>query len=247
VKKSIFITGASSGIGRALSVEMASRGYDLALTARRHELLEQVRDTVLSQFPDRTVEIRALDITDYEAIPQVLNEMIDAMNGIDIVFVNAGIGLAGKIGHGKLESAIRTLETNLIGAIATVDAAVACFMEQGKGHVVGVSSVTAARGFPGLSAYTASKAGLSAYLETLRVEVYRKNIDVTVLYPGYIDTPLNDMLPNRPFVISAEKGASIIGRLIEKKVKSSTVPVFPWNLIGPLLRLLPAGIIYRMG
>ncbi len=247
MNKSILITGASSGIGKALSLEMARRNYSLALTARRYEVLEQIRDTILSQYPDRTVEIRTLDITDYEAIPPVLNEMADAMNGIDIVFVNAGIGLAGKIGHGKQESAIRTIETNLIGAMATIDAATAYFIEQGKGHIVGVSSVTALRGFSGLSAYTASKAGLSAYLETLRVEVYRKNIDVTILYPGYIDTPLNDMLPNRPFVISAEKGAAIIARLIEKKVKSSTVPVFPWNLIGPLLRRLPTSIIYRMG
>ncbi len=246
MNKSIFITGASSGIGKALSVEMARRNYTLGLTARRHELLEEVRDTILSQFPDRTVEIRAIDITDYEAIPSVLKEMADAMNGIDIVFANAGIGPAAKIGHGKLKSAIRTIETNLLGAMATIDAAVAYFMEQGKGHIVGVSSVTALRGFSGLSAYTASKAGLSAYLETLRVEVCRKNIDLTVLYPGYIDTPLNNMLPNRPFVISAEKGAAIMARLIEKKVKSSTVPVFPWNFIGPILRRLPAGIIHKM-
>lgn len=79
----------------------------------------------------------------------------------------------------------------------------------------------------------------------MRAELFRKNIDVTVLYPGYIDTPLNDMLPNRPFLISVEKGAAIIARLIEKRVKSSTVPVYPWNVVGRLLKILPTGVISR--
>lgn len=100
---------------------------------------------------------------------------------------------------------------------------------------------------PGNSAYCASKAGFSTYLEALCAEVYREKIEVTVLHPGLIDTPLNNMLPNRPFVIPVEKGAAIIARLIERKVKSSTVPVFPWNVIGVLLKLLPTNIIAKMG
>jgi len=116
---------------------------------------------------------------------------------------------------------------NLIGAIATVDAAAAYFLDKGKGHIVGTSSVAAFRGMPRSSAYSASKAGFAIYLEAVRAELYKKNIDVTVLYPGYIDTPFNERLKSRPFLISVEKGAGIIVRLIEKKVKSSTVPVYP--------------------
>ena len=111
---------------------------------------------------------------------------------------------------------------------------------------MGVASVAAFRGMPRSASYSASKAGLSVYLEALRAETYRKKIDITVLYPGYIDTPLNNMLKNRPFLITVEKGAAIIANLIEKKAKSSTVPVFPWNIIGRLLKILPTSIISKM-
>ena len=76
--------------------------------------------------------------------------------------------------------------------------------------------------------------------------MFKKNIDVTVLYPGYIDTPFNNMLKNRPFLISVEKGARIIARLIEKRVHSSTVPVYPWNIVGRLMKILPTGVVARM-
>lgn len=246
MKKSILITGATSGIGKALAFELAKRGYSMALTGRRTDLLKDIRKEIKEAYSEPAVEIHALDVTAYETVPPVVREMADALGGLDIVFANAGIALEGKVGQATFENAITTIKTNLLGAMATVDAAVAYFLERGRGHIVATSSVAAFRGLPGHSSYCASKAGLSAYLDTLRTEVYRKNIDITVLHPGFIDTPLNDMLPRRPFVIPAEKGAAIIARLIEKKAKTPTVPVFPWNLIRPLLRILPTGIVARM-
>lgn len=80
-----------------------------------------------------------------------------------------------------------------------MDAAATLFLKQGTGHIVGVSSVAAFRGMPRSASYSASKAGIAIYLEALRAELYGKNIDITVLYPGYIDTPLNNMLPSRPY------------------------------------------------
>lgn len=243
---SILITGASSGIGKALAFEMAGRGYALGLAARREDELKQIQEQILAKYPSAKIAVRHLDVTDYETIPEVLSYFSNLMKQIDIVMVNAGIGLGEKVGHGKFDQARKTIETNMIGAMATVDAAVAYFLRQGKGHVVGVSSVAAFRGMPGNASYCASKAGLAVYLEALRAEVLKKHIRVTVLYPGYIDTPLNNMIPNRPFLISVEKGAAIIADLIEKKKKSSTVPVFPWNIIGRLLKILPVSVIAKM-
>jgi NAD(P)-dependent dehydrogenase (short-subunit alcohol dehydrogenase family) len=177
---------------------------------------------------------------------KAVNEMAHELGGLDIVFANAGIGLGERVGRGDFEKARATIEVNLIGAIATVDAAAAYFLKKGKGHIVGTSSVAAFRGMPRNSAYSASKAGFSVYLETVRVELLKKNIHVTVLYPGYIDTPLNSMLKRRPFLISAEKGATIIAHLIGKKVKSSTVPVFPWNIVGRVMKILPASMMARI-
>ncbi len=244
--RSILITGATSGIGKALAFEMAKRGYSLALTGRRGEALEQIKTEIEKQYPHQKVETRALDITDYSNVPVVIRELADKLGGLDIVFANAGIAHSGKVGRGELDQAFQNIDVNLKGAMATVDAAVACFLEKGKGHIVGTSSVAAFRGLRNNSAYCASKAGFATYLEALRVEMHKKNIAVTVLYPGYIDTPLNDMMSNRPFLISAEKGAAIIAKLIERKAKSKTVPVFPWNIVGRLFKILPTGIMAKM-
>jgi short-subunit dehydrogenase len=245
MSKSILITGASSGIGRAVACEMARRGYSLALASQRVDQINELKAEIEQQCGPPAVVVRALDVTNYDDVYRAVDEVAAALGGLDIVFANAGVGLGERVGRGDFEKARRTIEVNLIGAIATVDAAAAHFLKKGKGHIVGTSSVAAFRGMPRSSAYSASKAGLAVYLEAVRAELYRKNIDVTVLYPGYIDTPLNNMLPNRPFLISVEKGAAIIASLIEKRVKSSTVPVYPWNIVGRLLKILPTGMISK--
>jgi len=241
------ITGASSGIGKALAFELAKKGYSLALTARSKDRLEQVQQDIVSAHNPPIVAVRPLDVTDYDDVFKAVNEMAHELGGLDIVFANAGIGLGERVGRGDFEKARRTIEVNLIGAIATVDAAAAYFLKKGKGHIMGTSSVAAFRGMPKNSAYSASKAGFATYLEAVRVELYRKNIQVTVLYPGYIDTPINQMLKRRPFLVSPEKGAAIIADLMEKKVKASTVPIFPWNIIGRLMKIAPTAMIAEKG
>ncbi|MFO8113502.1 MAG: SDR family oxidoreductase [Desulfosalsimonadaceae bacterium] len=246
MSKTIFITGASSGIGKALAFEMAKKGYGLALAARNHDALRKIQEEIHRTYAPPVTAIRPLDVTHYSDVYAAFSEMAEETGGIDIVLANAGVGLGEKVGRGDFDKAKQTLEVNLLGAIATMDAAAAYFLEKGKGHIVGISSVAAFRGMPKSSAYCASKAGLAVYMEAMRAELYRKNIDITVLYPGFIDTPLNDMLPSRPFLISVEKGAQIIAKLIEKKVRSSTVPVFPWNIVGRILKILPTAVIARM-
>ena len=243
--KKILITGASSGIGRALAYELAGRGYALALTARRVDVLEEMRSDLKARHPAVTVALHPLDVTDTDSVPGVLAACADGLGGLDILIANAGIGLGEKVGRGRFEDARRTIETNLVGAMACVDAAVAMFLDQGQGHIVGVSSVTAFLGLPRMASYGASKAALTLYLKSLRAELYGKNIQVTILNPGYIDTPLNDMLKSRPFLISAPKGAAIMADMIERRVKVATVPVWPWRLVAPLLKRLPTRLIAR--
>jgi len=241
--KSIMITGASSGIGCALACEMSGRGYSLALAARRLEELRMVQKDIGRAHPSVKVEVCRLDVTEYDTIAPVLQQFAASLGGLDIVFANAGIGFGEKIGAREFSRARRTIETNLIGAMATVDAAVTYFLQRGSGHIVGTSSVSAFRGMPRGSSYSASKAGLACYLETLRAEVYRKNIAVTVLYPGYIDTPLNRKVRSRPFLISAEKGAALMANKIERKARSAMVPVMPWCILARLSKILPTRLI----
>jgi short-subunit dehydrogenase len=245
VAKTVFITGASSGIGRALALELARRGYDLFLTARRLDVLEQVRADIATVDPVRMVEIRQLDVTDDRDVATAIAEAAEKLGRCDIVVANAGLGNSGLVGEGSVERARAIVETNLIGAIATIDAAVALFRRQGGGQIVGMSSVAAVRGLPGSASYSASKAGLGVYLESVRAETYREPITVTTIAPGYIDTPINQDMRSRPFLIDVEKGARITADLIERGVKYSTVPRFPWTLIAPLLRVLPTSLLAR--
>lgn len=244
--QSIVITGGSDGIGKALAWEMARRGYNIGLTARRLDSLEQIKQEISLAHPELVVAVRALDITHYEQVEGVLNELAHALGGIDILMVNAGIARAGKVGKLALADQLSVIDTNVNGAIASIDAGLKIFRQQGHGHLVATSSVAAYRGLPRNSAYSASKAALSTLMEGIRAETYHENIDVSVLHPGFIDTAINRDLASRPFVIDVDKGAKIVADLIEKKVKRSTVPVFPWNLVAPLLRRLPVSMIAKM-
>ena len=243
---SVMITGASSGIGRALAREMAARGHHLALTARRLDKLESLRAQIGQDHPGVQVAVRALDVTRYDQVGPVMADLADALGSLETVVVNAGIGLGEKIGDDRFDNCRRMIETNLLGAVATVDAAVPYLQTQGRGHIVGISSFLAFRGLPRSAVYSATKAALASYLQALRPYVRRKGIDVTIFYPGFIDTPLNRMLPHRPFVISAEKGARLMADKMARRVKTAMIPAWPWFLAKGLLRLVPDRFIAGM-
>ena len=169
----------------------------------------------------------------------------NALGGLDGIIANAGIALAGKAGGGHFERARLTLETNLIGAIACLDAAAALFRQQGHGHLVAVASVAGKRGLPHTSAYSASKAGLISYMESTRAELLGKGIDTSLILPGFIDTPLNRDMPSRPFLIDVERGAALIAKHIDKRHRSAYVPGWPWAILGRLLPLLPTSMIAK--
>jgi len=243
MNKTVLITGASSGIGASLAREFAGRGCQLALCARNRDKLEALAEEITSEHPGCGIEVRQLDVTDVTAVSDCIEELAGALNGLDVVIANAGIGGGGRIGSGHFQEDQAIIQTNVIGAMATIDAAMALFQRQSSGHIVAISSVAASRGLPRAGAYAASKAALATYMEALEIEVYHTPIRTTTLFPGYIDTPINQMLKSRPFLIDVEKGARIMVDLIERQVTRSTVPVYPWNLIGRLLKLAPKRLL----
>ena len=238
------LTGASSGIGEALARQLASQGYDLALAARREDSLQRLA-AELRQTYGRTIAVLPLDVTDYAACQQVVALAHEVLGGLDGLIANAGIGLAGKAGSGHFERYRQTLQTNLIGAIACLDAATELFRQQGNGHLVAIASVAGKRGLPGSAGYSASKAGLISHMQSLELELYRSTIATTTILPGYIDTPINQNAGPRPFLIDVEKGARLIARHIEKRSRSAYVPGWPWALIGRLLSCLPTSLLAR--
>ncbi len=190
--------------------------------------------------------LKTLDVTDFQAVGPVLQECAEALGDIDIVVANAGVAFGAKAGVGQFERMQATIDVNLTGAIATSEAALELFRRQGRGHLVGISSVAALRGMPRQGAYCATKAGFSRYLESVRCETYREPIKVTELAPGYIDTDLNRSLKSRPFVISAEKGTRIMADLIEREVGFRYVPPWPWTLVAQVIKVLPVSLLRRM-
>lgn len=242
--KRYLLTGASSGIGAALARELASQGYDLALAARRTDSLQQLAGELRSRF-GRTIVVLPLDVTDYAACAQVPAQAAEALGGLDGIIANAGIALAGKAGGGHFERIRLTLETNLLGAIACLEAATVLFRQQGHGHLVAVASVAGKRGLPRSLGYSASKAGLIAYMESLAAELHGKPIDTTLLLPGFIDTPLNQDMAKRPFLISVERGAQLIAQQIHRRRPRAYVPGWPWALLGPVLPCLPNSWLAR--
>jgi NADP-dependent 3-hydroxy acid dehydrogenase YdfG len=243
--KVVFLTGASSGIGVALAPELASRGYDLVLAARRLDSLEQLKRDITARFPQRKVAVRALDVRHYEAVQEAVAAAAVEFGGLDKVIVNAGIGSTGMIGQGGFAADRAVIETNVIGAMATIDAAVALMRRQNRGQIVVISSVAAFRGLPGAGSYSASKAAIAVYAEAARAELHGTPVRITTLFPGYIDTPINQDMARRPFLIGVDKGARIIAELMERGVQTSTVPVFPWNLVARLLPLLPTAVLVK--
>lgn len=241
VARSIFITGASAGIGEALALEFAQRGYEVAVAARRLGRLQELAGRLTAAGAARVLPM-ALDVADYAAVGSAVEQVAREFGRLEIVVANAGVGVLTPVGKGRFETERQTIEVNLLGAIATIEAAVPIMRRQKSGQLVGITSMAGWRGLAGFGAYSASKGGLHRYLQSLRTEVANDGIAVTELSPGFIDTDMNRTLGQRPFLIDVRKGAALMAAMIERRVGYRTVPVWPWSLIGPLLKVLPASL-----
>jgi hypothetical protein len=248
--RAAIITGASSGIGNALAKELAARGYDLGLTARREGVLQELKAAIEAAHPGRRVVVQAMDVDDPANVRDGVRSLFAALGDVQVVVANAGIGGPHKVGAGEFDRSRRIIVTNLIGGMATGDAAIECWRERpgpGPRRLVGITSVAGFRGLPTSSAYSASKAGFSTWLEATRAEVKPLGIDVVDIAPGYIDTPINQDMASRPFLIPPDDGARRIADLVERGVYRSAVPTWPWNAIGWVMRRVPDVLWARLG
>ncbi len=234
----VFITGASSGIGAALALEYARRGATLGLLARRREVLEKL----LATLPNAASHhLYAVDVCDHAALAQAADSFIQATGGADIVIASAGIS------HGTLTEHPADLPvfeaivaTNLTATFATFAPFIATMKNQATPcRLVGVASVAGIRGLPGAEAYSASKAAVISYCESLRLELKPHGIDVVTIAPGYIDTPMTEKNRYRmPFLMPAKRFAAKAADTIDK---GSSYAVIPWQMgvVAKVLRALP--------
>lgn len=248
--KTILITGASSGIGAGMATIFASLGYNLGLCARRTERLASLKETLLKEHPSIRVEIKALDVSDYDAVFEVFKAFHADFGVIDRIIVNAGVGDGRRIGTGRFHINRRTAEIDFIAALAQCEAAMEIFRAQNQGHLVAISSMSAMRGMPKhLTVYAASKAGLAHLAEGIRAEMIADNlpIKVTTIYPGYIRTEINEGAKKLPFEVDANTGSIAIVAAIESAVEEACIPAVPWVAVGQAMKHLPLSLVNKIG
>lgn len=240
----LIITGASAGIGKALAWEFARRNCRLGLTGRRLDVLEQLQSELQAQ-TGVEVHIARVDVDETDSVEQNLLDLCTKLGDVDSIVINAGINNFTRVGNGQLADETAIIRTNLIGAMATANAAVSYFLERGRGQIVGISSLASLQPIPSQAAYCASKAGISMYLDALRIEHKDNNIDVTQIRPGFIKTEIMENIDRYPFAISAEQAAKEMATAILARRKDVFVPRFPWSLFRPALGHLPDKIWKR--
>ncbi|WP_026918778.1 SDR family oxidoreductase [Gordonia shandongensis] len=244
VREKIIITGASSGLGEGMAREFAARGRSLGLAARRRDRLDQLADELRPQAA--AVAVQMLDVTDVDAVPEAIGALAADLGGVDRIIVNAGLGKGAPIGTGRADANLETVQTNLVGALAQIEAAMAIFRAQNHGHLVLVSSMSAIRGMPkAQAAYSASKAGLSALGQGLQAELAGSPIAVTVLLPGYIETDINRGV-RTSMMTDTESGVRAMVAAIEAEKRRAPVPGWPWRPISWALAHLPDAVTARM-
>ena len=225
--KVVLITGASSGIGEGLALAIAKRGATLGLLARREgELRDLARRC---ETAGGAARVYACDVTDSPAVENAAADLRRECGHIDIMIANAGIGGNNSETRSLLPEAVKkVIDINLLGAVNSIHAVLPDMLKRGSGHLVAISSLAGFRGLPKSAAYSASKAGMTALFESIRLDVQHKGIDVTIIQPGFIKTPLTAGRENKmPFLIELDDAIPMFIRAIEKKKKFAA---FPWQL-----------------
>jgi dehydrogenase/reductase SDR family member 7B len=186
--KIVWITGASSGIGEALTYSFNSEGSHVIISARREDELVRVKKSC--QFPDN-VTIAVMDITDMETMPKIVEEMIQKHKTIDVLINNSGISQRSYIKETPLDIDRKVMEINFFGTINLTKLVLPVMLKNKSGQIAVTSSVVGKFGFPLRSAYSASKHALHGFFETLRAECHPDNIKVNIIIPGRISTNIS--------------------------------------------------------
>ncbi len=215
------ITGASSGLGRALALWFAKRGTTVYAAARRADQLESLKALA----PDKIIPF-VLDVADADAAHDAVKQLDETCGGLDLVVANAGVGDEMKAEQIEWKRVRKVLDVNVLGATATLVGALPGMVKRKKGHVVGISSLAAFLALPRFGAYNASKTYLTAWLENLRLDVEQHGVNVTAIHPGFVKSEMTEK--NRfsmPFLLETDDAAALMGRAIEGKRSFFS---YPW-------------------
>jgi short-subunit dehydrogenase len=245
--KTVFITGASSGLGRALSLWFARRGARVWAAARRAEQLASLKAEVEAAGGPGVIEPVILDVTDSGAVRRALQSADDTIpSGLEVVVANAGVGSEMRPKRDSWPELERMLEVNVRGAAATLLALAPRMAERGRGQLVGISSIAAWVVVPRTGTYSATKAFLEVFCDGLRIDLQPFGVQVTCIFPGFVKSEIT--AKNRypmPFLLETDDAADRIGRAILRRQKRFAFP-WPMALAGRTARLFPKGVVARL-
>lgn len=227
----VIIIGASSGIGAEVAKRFLQQGHKVAITARHLDLLEEI----IAPYPD-TGHALQMDVQKPEESVDQLHQLIEQLDGLDLLIVNPGINHL----FPNWEQAMSIIQTNVVGCTALLQAGYEYFVEQGKGHLVGVSSIAAIRGSGPSPPYGASKAFIMRYLEGLRKRIYHKGYDITVtdIRPGYTATKMTAGQKKLFWTNPLDKAVDHIIKAIEREKKVAYI-LPRWRLIAIVMQHVP--------
>ena len=240
-KKVIWITGASSGIGKALAIKFAENGWIVAASARRENLLKELQNI------NQNIHPYPLDVTDIEKCKLTAKSIIDNLNSIDICVFGTGMHDPKSEKKFNLNKIREIMEVNYFGTMNSINSIYNYFSEKKNGQISIISSVAGYRGLPAAGAYCASKAALTSFAESLNFEMKMKNVRVSLISPGFIKTPMTDQndFP-MPMIKSPEFAANEIYKgLTEKKGFEIHFPK-AFTFIMKFLQILPNGLYFKL-
>lgn len=224
--KVVIITGASSGIGRGLAVELARRGAKVGLVARRADAMDEaVREIEAANGKALTLPA---DVQNEASVRAAAEKLRAEFGPIDVLIANAGIGPSRDAAKFNAAEVADVMNVNVVGASNSVAAVLPEMLARGSGHLVVISSLSAYRGLPKSAAYCASKAAVSAFFESLRLDLEPRGIAVTIIHPGFIKTDLTaGRSAKLPYLMELDDAVAKMVRAIEKRRKRYS---FPWQL-----------------
>ncbi len=242
--KTILITGASTGIGKELAIQLAEKENRLVLIARRENLLKEL---IVSLPNHRDGHLYfSCDVSDLKSVQKICTNLTKQKIIFDVLILNAGIGGGFDVSNIDLEKFHKIFDINFFGIIYFLKHLLPPMIEQQAGLVSAVSSLAGYRGMPKSAPYSTSKAALSTLMESLRIDLLNSSVKVSLISPGFVKTPMTDLNDYyMPFMIPVEKAAKIIIKGLEKEKTEIHFP-FRFSLLAKLVRLFPNNLYAKM-
>lgn len=239
-EKIAFITGASSGFGRGLALRFARQGYALGLAARRVEMLDALADEIRA-FGGK-VGVYPCDVADRENLLSAIRQCEAELGPIDLMIANAGVSTHAHPEELDSREVERVMKINFLGAVTATEGVLKGMLERGRGQVVVVSSLAGFQGLVLHGSYCASKAAMNGFFESLRLDVAKQGVDVTIITPGFVKTEMTARSPYpMPFLMELDPALDIMVRGILKKKRLVKFPM-PLSTVAWWFRVIPRGL-----